>query len=629
MSVQDDNKVRSPGLPDGEGSKVGAIRNGDGKKRAKTGKPSRVTKVAMSSRMGSLQKSGGIRKRVASYGAMGGNTVMGEGGNFYSPELSTDFLELPQSLHEQWEYYRFFARTEPFVAQALDVHTELPISKIRIGKPQARNEDLARASQRFITKWAKRINLLDRLLSITRERNLIGEAFVWCEDDNPDMPEEIRYTVQRTLTEEGEAIEEKLELHDSDERAAAWMKKNYKGWTAVRCLPPEQIRIRTFNFTNEHILELIPDKDTKAVIEQAAQGDPEAQRVVDSMPEGVVRAVTANQNIPLNTNPYAGSFCHYLSNRKSDYEPRGHSMLERCLRILVYRDKLRQAQTSIASRHMTPIRIVWGEDLSLPQVDDLREQVDMALQDPDYSVIANYEVRWEEMGADQRLLDLGGEYDLTDRQLYSGLGVTEGLLSGESSYSGDRINLEVINTRYMLLREQLQDLVEEHIFKPMCYRMGFIEEDEDGEEQVIVPTLSFTRLALRDNRDTFDALYNLYTKGSLDVGTILELLNLDPTVVKEKIEQDALGYNDPNFNEVFRGIYSDAGRALVENSDIVENIASTLGVSYQKPAAGGGRFASLKKQAAETPSAVLDDGSIQKLAVQIAVALKKVLKEDS
>ena len=32
----------------------------------------------------------------------------GSGGNFYSPEMSTDFLELPQSLDEQRNYFRFF-----------------------------------------------------------------------------------------------------------------------------------------------------------------------------------------------------------------------------------------------------------------------------------------------------------------------------------------------------------------------------------------------------------------------------------------------------------------------------------------------------------------------------------------
>jgi hypothetical protein len=552
---------------------IARVDSGDGKRKAKTGKPRKITASMM-------------RARTASYGGAGlGNagTVEGVGGNFYSPELSTDFLELPQSLHEQWNYYRFFYKSEPFVGQAIDLHTELPISKVRIGMPRAKNRDLAVAATRFCERWAHRIGLLDRLLSITHDRNLIGEVNIWVEEAGEEMPRSVRYETHRLLNEDGSATEKEVEREDADERAHRWLKKHYKGWTSIRVLPPEQIRMESFNFTDERIFELIPDSKTKAVLERADQGDKAAQRVVASMPPEVVEAIRSGQNIPLNTDPMAGSFIYYLANRKSDYEPRGRSMLERCMRALVYRDKLRQAQTSIASRHMTPIRIVYGEDLDISDVEALREQVDMALQDPDYSIIANFEVRWEEMGADQRLLDLGTEYDLTDRQLYAGLGVTEGLLSGENSYSGERINLEVINTRYMLLREQLQRLVENYFFKPMCARMGFIEEDEDGEERVIVPTLSFTRLGLRDNRDTFDALYNLYTKGSLDVETILELLNLDPVAVKERLQRDVFTLNDATFNEALRGIYGDAGRALAEQSDAVQKIAEALGLEYAPP----------------------------------------------
>ena len=565
-----------------EGTPVRSVRNGDGKKKAKTGKPRRITSSLMRSKTASAYGGG--------MGLGNGGSVEGIGGNFYSPELSTDFLELPQSLHEQWNYYRFFYRTEPFVGQAVDLHTELPISKVRIGMAKAKNQDLAREATRFCERWAQRVRLLDRLLSITHDRNLIGEVFIWCEDASAEMPREVREEHVRILSEDGEATEKWVEREDADARAVKWLKKNYKGWTSIRVLPPEQIRMETFNFTDERIIELIPDSKTKGIIEKYQQGDKDAIRVVESMPPDVVKAVVEGSNIPLNTDPMAGSFVHYLANRKSDYDPRGRSILERCMRALVYRDKLRQAQTSIASRHMTPIRIVFGEDLDAADVEALRDQVDMALQDPDYSIIANFQVNWEEMGADQRLLDLNGEYDLTDRQLYAGLGVTEGLLSGESSYSGDRINLEVINTRYMLLREQLQDLVENAFFKPMCARMGFVEVDEDGEERVIVPTLSFTRLALRDNRDTFDALYNLYTKGSLDVDTILELLNLDPVAVRERIERDLFTVNDPTFNEVLRGIYGDAGRAIAENSDAAEKIAKVLGLKYALPVEGDDRF---------------------------------------
>jgi hypothetical protein len=200
------------------------------------------------------------------------------------------------------------------------------------------------------------------------------------------------------------------------------------------------------------------------------------------------------------------------------------------------------------------------------------------------------------MGADQRLPDWSWVFDLTDKQMYAGLGVTESMLSGESSYGGDRIHLEVVNTRFMLLREMLQDLVEEHFFKPMCARMGFIEEDEDGNMEVIVPKLSFTRLALRDTQDTYDALFNLYVKGSIPIDVILDLLNIDPISAAEGLRKDLFTVNDSTMNEVLRAAYSRVGEGLVEGSDMTEMIAKNLGLNYKKPKEeGGGRFASTKK----------------------------------
>ena len=544
--------------------------------KVKTGKPKRLPKVAA------------MKLGNAGAGMGGGNIVEGFGGNFYSPELSTDFLELPQSLHEGWNYYRFFYRSVPFVGQALDLHTELPLSKVRIAQPEAKNEALAKEATRFCENWAKRIGLLHRLISIVHEFHLIGEVFIFSEDGTPDMPDEIRTEMHREITED-ELVEEEVERKDADERAVKWLKRNYKGFTAVRCLPPEQIHLESFPFTDEKLIELIPDSKSKAIVAAADAGEVRAQRVVDSMPAGVVANIREGNNIPLETDPDAGSFCYYMARKKSDYEERGHSMLERCIRTLVYWDKLRQAQTSIASRHMTPIRIVYAEDMDAADTDALREHVDMALQDPDFSIIANFQITWEEPKG-QRLLDLQSEYEFFRQEMFAGLGVTEGLLTGESAYSGDRISLEVINTRYMLLREMLQEFVEQNWFRPMCARMGFVEEDEDGNEKVIYPSLSFTRLALRDNADTFDALFNLYNKGSLPIDIILEVLNIDPVMVKDKLKRDLFTLNDASFNEVLRGLYGELGRKLGEGSDAIDKVATNLGIKYTPPKEEGGRF---------------------------------------
>lgn len=536
-----------------------------GRAKVTTGKPRKIVSTSM-------------RTKVA-FPATGG-MIGGAGGNFYSPELSTDFLELPQSLDEQRNYYRFFYKTDPFVGQAVDLHTELPLSKVRLGLPKAKDRKLAEKALAFCEKWATKHKLLHRLIEIVHEYNLLGEVFIFMEDTSPDMPDDVVNEVIREVHSDGKLVEKTVKRKDADERAEKWLKKNYKGWTAVRVLPPEQVHMESFPFTDEKIIELIPDSKTKNLIGQANAGDEQAERIVNSMPKGVVEAILEGRNIPLNTDPEAGSFVYYMCRKKSQYEPRGHSVLERCMRTLVYRDKLRQAQTSIASRHMTPMRLVYAEDMDANDTEQLRDQVDLALADPDYSIITNFQVNWEEMGSTGRLLDLTSEYDLTDRQMYAGLGVTESLLSGESSYSGDRINLEVINTRYMLLREIIQDLVEQNIFKPMCARMGFVEKDDDGDDVVLFPSLTFTRLGLRDNADTFDHLFSLYQKGSLDVDIILELLNIDPVMTAKKIKRDMWTPNDPTFNEVTRNVYSNAAQKIVDSTEVVEKIAENMGLKY-------------------------------------------------
>ena len=469
------------------------------------------------------------------------------------------------------------------MGQAIDLHTELPLSKVRLGRPAAKSKKLADAALRFCEKWVDKIGLLQRLIEIVHDYYLIGEVYIFCEDANPEMPREIQEKVVRRVEPDGTLTEDWIMHPDANARTIEWQKKNYTGWTKIRILPPEQVHIQTFPFTDEVIIELIPDAKTKHVLEMADQGDRNAQRVANSMDPTVVEALRRGDNIPLSTDPDGGSFVHYMANKKSQYEPRGHSILQRCLRTLVYFDKLRQAQTSIASRHMTPIRLVYAVDMDETDTEALRDQIDLALQDPDYSIVTNFEVVWEEMNSNGRLLELTGEYDLVARQLYAGLGVTEALLNGESSYSGDRINLEVINTRYMLLRENIQRLVEKYFFEPMCKRMGFIETDEDGQDVVIYPRLSFTRLALRDNQDTFDALFQLYQKGSLDVETILDLLNIDPVVVKERLERDFATFNDSAFHEVLRSAYGRVGDSLTEGSNLVEKIAENLGLEYSKP----------------------------------------------
>jgi len=510
------------------------------------------------------------------------NIAGGSGGNVYSPQLSTDFLELPQSRNELRSFFRFMYENDPLVGQAVDVHTEIPLSKVRFGKPRAQDRELAKKAQRFCTKWGQKVGFLQRLEEIVHEWLVCGEVFIWLEDTSPDEPEDLRYNIRHITKPDGTEEIKKVEKENADELHYQWLKKNYKGWDKIMVIPPEQVHMESFNFTDKKLFELIIDSKTKEVVRKARSGDERAMEIAETYPAEVVSAALEGKNVPLPTDPYAGSCLFYWARKRSPYRQRGYSFLQRVLRALVHKDKLRQAQASIASRHMTPMRVVTAEDASPTDLDNLRDQIDLALIDPDYTILTNFNLVWNEMGSDQRLIDVGREYDVLDRQMYSGLGVTESLLTGESSYSGERINIEVLNTRYMLMRETIQELVQEIVLKPMCYRMGFIEEDEDGEEVVIVPPLSFTRMALRDNNDVFDALYNLFQKGNLDIYTMYDLLNLDGDTIVERLKEDLWTFNDANFNEALRSVYSRAGDELLEKTNVLNKIASFLGLTVKE-----------------------------------------------
>lgn len=568
------------------------VQNNNPKVPKLTENEKRARRYATTTSMGMGMRAG---NNLSNFGFRTADVMDSQTSQFYSPQLSSDFLEKPQNLRERRAFYRFFYNTNEIVRRAVDIHSTLPLSKLRLVPPKGKNKHQNEYVYKFFVDMCDNMKLFKSLIEVAFEYTLMGNVFAfteesdWREDLEPaEAAKKIQQSKQRS-----EFLKQKYDIVDKDPL--------YKGWDKLLILPPDQVRVRKLPLSDGVAVEYLPDPETRKFLTSDIAIDPldPTKRLKSSVSRDLREKIRQSGVIPLDTDPNTGSHVYHLARKKSQYEPLGTSMIECCINTLVLMDKLRQAQTSIASRHMTPMRVVWAEGLNSDDTDNLREQVDMALVDPDFSIIANYEVHWEEMGTQGRLLDIDAENESSLNRLFAGMGVTREILTGEGTYTGSKVSLEIMNTEYLLFREILQDYVENYLFKPVARKKGFIEYDDYGNEVLIYPRLSFTRLAIRDNEQFFDAAFQLYQKGSISIDLILDILNIDPESTRQKIEKDLFTVNDSIFNEVLRNIYTNVAAPLVEKTNLTQKLAEylKLEMAAEPPAQEGGasRFSSTKK----------------------------------
>jgi len=377
----------------------------------------------------------------------------------------------------------------------------------------------------------------------------------------------------KLLEKKRELLEELKEIRDKKreelELFSHVTNKDYDGPTKIQILPPEQMEIANEGQMDDGptIYYKPPEEQKQAYLE-----DPD-------VPSEVKEKIQTEGKIPLNQDPMKGSYVIHLARKKSGYELHGRSILQRCIRTVIYREKLRQVQSTLASRNMTPKTMVIAPGIPTSEVMALRAHIDEAKADPDYSVVLNYEARWDEIGSEGRLLVLDGEYQHTNSDLAIGLGLSPEILIGEGMYSGNRIQLEIMNVSYLQFRDLITGIVEDQVFKPIAMEKGFYEMDKYGRPRWIFPKVSFSRMALRDSGDLYDMLFNLYSKGSLPVDIIYEFLNLDPEDCECKLEDALFTVKDSKFNEMLSNLYGSVGEWMMANTDLGKKLTKGLGLN--------------------------------------------------
>lgn len=456
----------------------------------------------------------------------------------------------PVTLAEKYQWYRYFARTDAYVGRGLELLSDLPMSKLTLHMPKLKDKKKQKLIKAFFKEQLRIVNMFEVGLSLLYEYNCIGNVFLF---------------------------------HEWDEEKCMW--------TKIIMLPPEEVGVFQYPFSDEKRFEYRPQRliqlirqyagfgsDGGSGIPDGDCGDDLDLEIVEHLPDEVIEMVSQKNCIVMDADPMTGSFVYHFARRKTPYMDLGSSVLERILIPMLQKEHYRYTQLSLASRNMTPRNVVSAPELMPEEVDDLRTQIDMSMLDPDYTIVTNYAVDWNQIGSQDRLLDLNGEYELIDNQVFAALGVPRDLLTGEGTFGGNRVTLEIMNTMFNLVRELLKNYIEQQLFVPICEKKKWYSTDENGIKTYWHPTVGFNRITIRDNQEVFESLFQLYQKGSLPIEVIYELFNLNSDEINEQLKRELFTVKDATFNRMLEEVSSEVGRGLVDNTDILEKVIDYLGL---------------------------------------------------
>jgi hypothetical protein len=234
----------------------------------------------------------GFKKDAQIVGSGNGGGFRGSGGtvkqapDIYSPLWLNSNLNMPRDRATINAWCRSFYALNPFVHNAINLHSTYPISKLNIKCP---NKDI----EKFFNDMIEEIDLMNICVQIAQEFWLLGEAVVYAELDES------------------------------------------KGkWSRLLIQNPDYVIIQRTVVANEPLIMLRPDENLKRIVTSNKPADIEQRKQLNQY---IIDCVRRGENIPLDN-----IHVSHLARKISPYEIRGTGLPVCVFRQLMLMDKLRE-----------------------------------------------------------------------------------------------------------------------------------------------------------------------------------------------------------------------------------------------------------------------------------------------
>jgi hypothetical protein len=458
----------------------------------------------------------------------------------YSPLWLNSNLNLPRDRATINAWCRSFFALNPFVHNAICLHSTYPISKLSIKCP---NKDI----EKFFNDMIEEIDLMNICVQIAQEYWLLGEAFVYAELD------------------EGRGR-----------------------WSRLMIQNPDYMIVKRTVVANEPIIMLRPDENLKKIIFSNRPTDIEQRKQLNNH---IIDSVKRGENIPLDN-----FHVSHLARRISPYEIRGTGLPVCIFRQLMLFDKLRESKYAQADNMINPLTIVKiGSADYKPTFADIeawRSVFEEAQYDKDFKIFTHEGVDVVRVGYGQGIYDISGDITQIIKEIYVGLQVPPVLMDGDAdtTYANGGVALDVLRQRYRQFRNMMGQWLKRKIFAPISKLQGFYDYS-GGEKQLIVPEIDWNHMSLFDAGDYIQGLVTL-TQGDgaakrASLHTLYRSMGLEYEDEQRKIRREAIqdAINEKE-KAALKSMDLNALRALDDEDEITEVEGSNAQQSADAPLPG-------------------------------------------
>jgi hypothetical protein len=417
-----------------------------------------------STAVGRVVSSVGLQKNAQAVSSSGGmfrgihGDSVKQAPEVYSPLWLNSNLNLPRDRATINAWCRSFFALNPFVHNAISLHSTYPISKLSIKCP---NKDI----EKFFNDMIEEIDLMNICIQIAQEYWLLGEAFVYAELDES------------------------------------------KGkWSRIHIQNPDFMIVKRTVVASEPIIMLRPDENLKKIIFSNRPTDIEQRKQLN---QHIIDAVRRGENIPLDN-----FHVSHLARRISPYEIRGTGLPVCIFRQLMLFDKLRESKYAQADNMINPLTVVKiGSADYKPTFADLeawRSVFEDAQYDKDFKIFTHEGVDVQRVGYGQGIYDISGDITQLIKEIFIGLFVPQVMMDGgaDTTYANGGVALDILKQRYMSFRNMMSQWLKIKIFAPISKIQGFYDYS-GGEKQLIVPEIDWNHMALFDAGDYINSLVTL------------------------------------------------------------------------------------------------------------------------